>query len=219
MNKNCKPNIIVPDKYSVVVVQNIAERNDIPCKLRQDGMIAIVVEENYIQYQLKVLDSGTSFCDNSNWKILASEDTLYIKGDPGPKGDPFTFEDFTFEQLELLKGPRGLKGDKGDPFKYEDFTLEQLKALRGPRGNDFKYSDFTREQLEALKGPKGDKGDKGDKGENFKYEDFTDAQLESLKGEPGDKGEPGKSILAIKVSTKAEATAMSAVNPNNIYYW
>ncbi len=43
----------------------------------------------------------------------------------GEKGDPFTYEDFTSEQLEELKGP------KGDPFTYEDFTDEQLQALIG----------------------------------------------------------------------------------------
>lgn len=32
----------------------------------------------------------------------------------GPKGDPFTYEDFTPEQLEALIGPQGPKGDKGD---------------------------------------------------------------------------------------------------------
>lgn len=49
------------------------------------------------------------------------------KGDTGlqgPKGDAFTFEDFTPEQLASLKGPKGdtglqgpqgEKGDKGDP--------------------------------------------------------------------------------------------------------
>lgn len=40
MAKNCKPNIIVPDKYSVVVVRNLQERDNIPCKLRQDGMVS-----------------------------------------------------------------------------------------------------------------------------------------------------------------------------------
>lgn len=33
----------------------------------------------------------------------------------GPKGDPFTYEDFTQEQLAALKGEKGEKGDKGDP--------------------------------------------------------------------------------------------------------
>ena len=49
------------------------------------------------------------------------------KGDPGEKGDqgePFTYSDFTEEQLA------NLKGEKGDPFTYEDFTEEQLADLR-----------------------------------------------------------------------------------------
>ena len=76
-----------------------------------------------------------------------------LKGD---KGDPFTYEDFTPEQLEALKG------SKGDPFTYSDFTPEQLEALKGPKGDKgdpFTYSDFTPEQLAALIGPKGAKGD------------------------------------------------------------
>lgn len=39
------------------------------------------------------------------------------KGDTGPKGDigdPFTYEDFTPEQLIALTGPKGDKGDKGN---------------------------------------------------------------------------------------------------------
>ena len=33
--------------------------------------------------------------------------------DPGPKGDPFRYEDFTPEQLAALKGPKGDKGEDG----------------------------------------------------------------------------------------------------------
>nr|DAO46060.1 MAG TPA: Intracellular delivery domain [Caudoviricetes sp.] len=44
------------------------------------------------------------------------------------KGRAFTYEDFTPEQLEAL---RGGKGDKGEAFKFEDFTPEQLKKLKG----------------------------------------------------------------------------------------
>lgn len=29
-----------------------------------------------------------------------------------------------------------LKGEKGNPFTYEDFTDEQLEYLRGPQGNE-----------------------------------------------------------------------------------
>ena len=112
-------------------------------------------------------------------------------GPQGPKGDAFTYSDFTEEQLNALKGPKGdkgeqgpigpagPKGDKGDAFTYNDFTSEQLESLKGPKGEQgiqgpigpagpkgdaFKYSDFTPEQLAALKGPKGDKGDIGEQG-------------------------------------------------------
>lgn len=53
---------------------------------------------------LKIRDQETK-----EWKIIPA-----IKGDTGPKGDPFTYEDFTPEQLENLKGPKGDIGPKGD---------------------------------------------------------------------------------------------------------
>ena len=42
------------------------------------------------------------------------------KGDKGDKGE---------------KGDTGAKGDKGDPFTYADFTPEQLAALKGAKGD------------------------------------------------------------------------------------
>lgn len=55
-------------------------------------------------------------------------------------GKDFTYDMFTPEQIENLRGP---KGDKGEPFRYSDFTAAQLEALRGPQGDP---------------GPKGDPG-------------------------------------------------------------
>ena len=34
---------------------------------------------------------------------------------------------------ESLEGAGALKGEKGDPFTYEDFTQEQLENLKGPK--------------------------------------------------------------------------------------
>ena len=31
------------------------------------------------------------------------------------------------------QGQQVQNGDKGDPFTYEDFTAEQLEALKGPK--------------------------------------------------------------------------------------
>ena len=77
MTKNCKPSIIIPDKYSVVVVQNIAERNDISCKLRQNGMIAVVVEEGYAQYQIQTQEGLYSVCDNNAWVQISTGDKVF----------------------------------------------------------------------------------------------------------------------------------------------
>ena len=42
---------------------------------------------------------------------------------------------------ESLVGAGALKGDKGDPFTYEDFTPEQLAALIGPKGDSYTITD------------------------------------------------------------------------------
>jgi hypothetical protein len=68
------------------------------------------------------------------------------------KGNAFTYDDFTQEQLQSLKG------EKGDAFTYEDFTQEQLNALKGEKGDSFTYEDFTEDQLKSLRGPSGKNG-------------------------------------------------------------
>lgn len=87
---------------------------------------------------------------NADDKVDVKDKAQIIKlqGEPGPKGDPFRYEDFTPDQLEALKG---LKGDKGDPFQYEDFTAEQLESLKGPKGDDGRGLDVT-SLTNALKG-------------------------------------------------------------------
>lgn len=37
--------------------------------------------------------------------------------------------------LDSLRGPKGDPGDKGDPFKFSDFTPEQLNVLKGKKGD------------------------------------------------------------------------------------
>ena len=55
---------------------------------------------------------------------------------------------------------------KGDPFTYSDFTPEQLAALKGEKGDPFTYADFTPEQLESLKGKDGIDGKDGTNGKD-----------------------------------------------------
>lgn len=60
---------------------------------------------------------------------------------PGPKGDPFEYEDFTPEQLEGLRGPQGIqgeKGDKGDTGERGPQGVQGIQGERGPQGADGK---------------------------------------------------------------------------------
>lgn len=94
--------------------------------------------------------------------------TLRFSIPAGPKGADGTvaFESLTAAQRESLRGD---KGDKGDPFTYEDFTAEQLEALRGPKGADgtMTFADLTDEQKESLRGPKGDDGKTPERGTDY----------------------------------------------------
>ncbi len=42
---------------------------------------------------------------------------------------------------------------RGLPFTYDDFTPEQLAALKGDKGDPFTWADFTSAQIELLKQP------------------------------------------------------------------
>ena len=112
-------------------------------------------------------DKVTSW-DNKPTKKYVDDSISTIKLTPGPKGDkgdPFTYADFTPEQLAGLKGEKGDKGDTGLQGP------QGLQGIQGPKGD-------TGEQ--GLQGPKGDKGDPGEQG---------------LQGPKGDKGDPGEQGL------------------------
>ena len=124
-------------------------------------------------------------------------------GEKGEKGDPFTYDDFTPEQLASLKGERGDKGDpgpagpqgpqgeqgeKGDPGETGPQGEKGPQGEAGPQGPT---GETGPQGPAGAVGPQGAPGEKGEKGEPFTYDDFTPEQLASLKGEKGDKGDPG----------------------------
>lgn len=112
--------------------------------------------------QLKTVDPSQFATNESvDSKIAAIELTPGPKGD---KGDPFTYNDFTAEQLAALVGPQGPAGEKGDKG---DTGEQGPQGIQGPAGAD---------------GAKGDKGDKGDPGE---------VGPQGPKGDPGDTGPQG----------------------------
>lgn len=115
-------------------------------------------------------------------------------GDKGDKGDPFTYADFTPEQLALLKGEKGEKGDTGE---------RGPEGPQGPKGEDGKgltilgyYTSVL--QLETgVENPK--VGDIYGVGSAPPYNLYAwdgskwidNGQLQGAKGEQGDKGDKG----------------------------
>ena len=114
-----------------------------------------------------------------------------LKGD---KGDAFTYQDFTPEQLESLKGPKGDAGDKGE---------------KGEKGDPFLYSDFTEEQLSKLKGEKGDVGLTGPAGPQ------GERGLQGPTGEAGPRGEKGEMGSPFRISKVYSSTAEMSADFNN----
>lgn len=101
------------------------------------------------------------------------------------------------------QGPQGQKGDKGDPFTYEDFTAEQLEALTGPAGpqgepgpkGDKGDTGATGPQGEkgetGATGPKGEKGDTGAQGPQGPKGDTGETGPQGPKGDTGEQGPQG----------------------------
>lgn len=161
---------------------------------------------------------AAAFVDKTGELLLTLESSAIIKcghvrgedgkdgkdGRDGINGKPFTFDDLTPEQRELLKGEKGdagRDGADGKPLTFDDLTAEQIASLKGESGKDgidgkdgrdgvdgkpFTFDDLTAEQRELLKGEKGEKGDA------LTFADLTDEQRESLKGKDGRDGVDGK---------------------------
>lgn len=122
------------------------------------------------------------------------------KGDPGPKGDkgdPFTYADFTAEQLAALKGPKGDQGIQGVAGERGPQGLQGEPGQKGDTGETGPQGPV------GPVGPKGDKGEQGQqgiqgpvgpqgpKGEPLRFSDLTPDQIAQLKGPKGDPGPQG----------------------------
>lgn len=105
------------------------------------------------------------------------------QGIQGPKGDAFTYDDFTTDQLALLKGEKGdqgiqgeigPKGDKGDPGKdgtgislksSQEECTEVGDAYLATNGHIMIWNGSSFTDGGEIKGPKGDQGEQGPKGD------------------------------------------------------
>lgn len=120
------------------------------------------------------------------------------------------FEGSKDEWLRTLVGPQG---EAGAAFTYDDFTTEQLELLKGPQGQKGQTGPQGLKGDPGQKGDKGDTGVKGDKGDTgigiestvlnpdytltIIFTDGTSYTTSSIRGEKGLKGETGESGVYI----------------------
>lgn len=100
---------------------------------------------------------------------------------------------------ESLEGAGALKGEKGDPFTYNDFTPEQLLALKGEDGIDGKsayqlavdggFVGTETEWIASLKGETGPIGPVGPQGKTGKTGATGATGPQGKQGEVGPKGD------------------------------
>ena len=156
----------------------------------------------------------------------------FINSLKGERGDAFTYEDFTEEQLEALKGPQGKQGEQGKSAftlarEYDGFegTMDEwFDSLRGPQGPMGPVGEQGPQGEAGPEGPRGfsayqawktlegyENGTveefmaylKGEDGRAFTYEDFTEEQLADLVSGI-ESGADGKSAYEIAVDNGFE---------------
>ena len=124
-------------------------------------------------------------------------------GEQGPKGDP---GEQGLQGPQGPIGPEGPKGDKGDTgaaFTYDMFTTEQLEALRGPQGIQGPEGPQGPQGIQGeqgIQGPQGQQGPQGDKG------DPGDPASISVNGQQYDRNASGLITLPNYPTTTGELT-------------
>ena len=107
--ENIEPNL---DEKINVINQKIEELNENKSDLNHSHSYNDLTNKPNIPVNISQLTNDTDFI-NKQYVDDKFSNVQTIKGDKGEKGDPFTYEDFTSEQLLSLKGEKGDRGEQG----------------------------------------------------------------------------------------------------------
>ena len=127
---------------------------------------------------------------------------------------------------ESVAGASALKGEKGDPFTYDDFTPDQLLALKGENGIDGKsayqlavekgFTGTLDEWIVSLKGETGPIGPQGIQGETGPQGLKGETGATGPQGAPGKDGRDGLDAPQIDDTTVSDATPWSSLHTVDI---
>ena len=92
-----------------------------------------------------------------------------VQGEPGQDGKDFTYDMFTPEQLEALRGPQGEQGVQGEKGPQGEKGAQGLQGERGPEGPQGE---------QGIQGPQGEMGPEGPQGEKGTFD--AEAIFEAL---------------------------------------
>jgi hypothetical protein len=123
----------------------------------------------------------------------------------GEDGAPFTYDMFTQEQLEALRGPEGPQGVQG---------IQGIPGERGAQGV---------QGIQGIQGERGAQGERGERGAAFTYDMFTQEQLEGLRGPEGPRGysptvnaTPTSAGVQLTIKNYDEASGMETITYANV---
>lgn len=116
-------NLLTSPRFTIVVDEIIFNPDDIQ-----------IESENEINVLDRLVSEATRLVDDIETKLENGEF----------KGDPFTYEDFTDEQLADLKGEKGDKGDTGDSGVYigSETPPDNINVWIDPNGRPSNTEDW-----------------------------------------------------------------------------
>lgn len=141
------------------------------------GALAGIGIESLEQTTISTDDSGINI-----WTATLTDGSTYqfevrngqrgekgLQGATGEKGNPFTYADFTAEQLAALKGPKGEKGDTGATGAQgpagADGVSPTVSTSKSGKVTTITFVDTTGTKTATINdGANGEKGDTGDTG-------------------------------------------------------